>query len=131
MKISAIILSFVILVQSLDITYNDILNLNELVKHAQYHKKMYGDNFITFLSKHYGKLKKEHQEKHQEEKKEHEKLPCLFHYQLVPFYKAPFNNLASLLPSTINFIQKNSFFHYQKRYNSPDTLGIFQPPRYI
>ncbi|WGH76194.1 hypothetical protein P8625_03235 [Tenacibaculum tangerinum] len=105
--------------------------MNELIEHAQYHKKAYSDGFITFLSKHYGKLKAEHAKKHQEERKEHEKLPFQFDFHVVDFHKITFNNFAVFISSSITFVEKKDFFHHHNFYNSPDSLGIFQPPRYI
>ena len=74
-KLSAILLSSLILIQSINFSFDDVLQLDELIEHAQFHKQEYGDNFVVFLSKHYGELKAEHNEKHQEEQKDHEKLP--------------------------------------------------------
>jgi hypothetical protein len=130
-RTTAIILSIVMLFQSLNITCTNILNLDKLIEHAQFHKETYSDSFITFLSKHYGELKVAHSEKHQEEKEEHEKLPFQFDYHVVDFHKVTFENIEVPLPSTLAFIERKQLFHYQNFYNSPDALGVFQPPRYI
>lgn len=130
MKITATILSIVILIQGFNISCSDILNLNELVEHAQFHKKAYNDSFVTFLSKHYGDLKKEHAQKHQEEKEEHEKLPFQFDYHLVDFTKVTFHNLEIALYPTPVAMSKKTVFYYQDIYTSPDAIGIFQPPRF-
>ena len=63
------------MLQSFGVHYDDIVQLDELIEHAQFHSEQYGDNMIVFLSKHYGELKADHQRDHQEEKKDHEKLP--------------------------------------------------------
>ncbi|MDP2542906.1 MULTISPECIES: hypothetical protein [Tenacibaculum] len=131
MRTSSIILSIVMLFQSLNITCNNILNLDKLIEHAQFHKEAYSDGFITFLSKHYGELKVTHSEKHQEEKEEHEKLPFQFDYHLVDFHTITFENTEVSLPSTLAFIERKQIFYHQNFYNSPDALGVFQPPRYI
>lgn len=54
MKFFSIILSSLILVQSLNISLEDISKLNVLLEHAKYHQENYGDSFVEFLSEHYG-----------------------------------------------------------------------------
>jgi len=46
-KLFAILLSFLILTQSLRIDYDDIIQMDELIEHAQFHKAEYGDNFLS------------------------------------------------------------------------------------
>ncbi len=71
----AISLSLLVFFQSAGLGMADILMLDKLVEHAQYHSENYGDDFFTFFEKHYGSLKAEHQLNHNEEKQEHEELP--------------------------------------------------------
>ncbi|NAS12927.1 hypothetical protein [Poritiphilus flavus] len=128
-RLLSILLSFIILFHSLNIYFDDILELNELVEHYQFHSEEYGDSFLVFLSKHYGKLKTEHHKKHQEEQQEHEELP--------------FQNPATTL-SLLVFVQyatseyhlrtgatmkKTDGFHYLVTYTSLWDDGPFQPPR--
>ena len=42
-----------------------------------------------------------------------------------------FENTEVSLPSTLAFIERKQIFYHQNFYNSPDALGVFQPPRYI
>lgn len=130
MKLVAFILSITILIQGVNITYNDILNLDEFIEHAQFHKEQHGDTFFKFLSKHYGKLKEQHTKENQEEKSEHEQLP----FQKEYCYCLEFSRIASGFPeikfnSVTFFIEKKDVFFYQNNYTSPDKLGLFQPPR--
>lgn len=50
----AILLAGVITFQSLRISPGDVFNMGELMEHARYHKELYGDTLLTFISKHYG-----------------------------------------------------------------------------
>lgn len=129
MKLSAVILSFTILIQSFNISFSDILQLNELMEHAQFHKEKYGDDFLTFLSKHYGEDKTEHEKEHQEELPEHEELP--FSQQHIHSI-----DCSSFVLGTIDFtLEKVDFkeaktanFHYLDIYSSIYKDGILQPP---
>jgi hypothetical protein len=53
MKIIAIFLSNLVLLQSLHIDLKDINKINVLIEHAQFHQEKYGDSFIEFLYEHY------------------------------------------------------------------------------
>ena len=66
-KIGSIAISLLILFQSFNIHLDDVIELDELIEHAQFHSAEYGDNFFVFISKHYGELKAEHNQQHQEE----------------------------------------------------------------
>ncbi len=130
-KLLSILLSGLILIQSFDIDITDITRMGELMEHAQFHAEKYGDNMLVFLSKHYGELKEQHDKDHQEEKRDHEKLP--FHHQC---------NCASVVAIVMNPIQAelNSLqtpeswvanFYYQTITSSLHTKGPFQPPRTV
>lgn len=113
----------------MQVNFNDFLQLDELIEHAQLHKQKYGDNLIVFISKHYGELKREHDTENRDEKKEHDQLP--FQQQ---------SNIAFVLEFTLNFkkidsqkilFSENSetFFYYQTSHSSLHGKGIFQPPK--
>ncbi|SNR39815.1 hypothetical protein SAMN04488009_1376 [Maribacter sedimenticola] len=130
-KLFSILLSSLIMLQSFGVHYDDIVQLDELIEHAQFHSEQYGDNIIVFLSKHYGELKAEHQRDHQEEKKDHEKLPfnhsstshtCIADI-FINTYKADFNLVEFLDYSAANF-------HYHAPTSTLHTQGILQPPRF-
>ena len=125
----AISLSAILLLQGFNYGLPDLIRVGDLLEHANFHAETYGDSFTIFLSKHYGELKDQHNREHQEEEKEHEKLP--------------FNHQASA-PSFTGFVLTNSWFDtlkfsdtsffssiffYENFYSSPGKSGIFQPPR--
>ncbi|GAL68343.1 hypothetical protein JCM19301_283 [Jejuia pallidilutea] len=108
----------------------DILQLDELLEHAQFHKEEYGDNFFVFLSKHYGELKLDHSKNHQEEQSEHEQLP--FQYQgncalIIAFFQC--NSSSHFNPiEVLNITETN--FHYFNLYASLHEEELLQPPRH-
>ena len=71
-QIVHISLSFLIGLQSIGFTLADVVQLDELYEHYQYHQKELGHDLLTFLDLHYG----EHKEAHQEDHEGHEELPC-------------------------------------------------------
>ena len=128
-KLISILLSGFILLQSFHVVAEDILQLDELLEHAQYHKQEYGDNFFVFLSKHYGELKLDHSKNHQEEQNQHEQLPfqCQGHCSIIIGF-IPFQ------PSNqINYIDDFSTtetnFHYLNLYVSFHEEELLQPPK--
>ena len=130
LKLCSILVALLILIQGVNFNFGDLVQLDELIEHAQFHKEEYGDNFLVFLSKHYGELKAEHSEKHQEEAPEHEQLPL--NQQLSPLLVlSPFiidHQLHADL--TIDFsIGNENLFHYSFSNSSLFSLGVFEPPR--
>jgi hypothetical protein len=128
-KLIAIILSGFILIQSFQIGAEDMLQLDELIEHAQFHKQEYGDNFFVFISKHYGELKAEHSKNHQEEKQDHEQLPfqCQGHSTTI-IASLPFNNCNNFNVVEITASSESSF-HYLNLYSSLHEKELLQPPR--
>ncbi|SEK25261.1 hypothetical protein SAMN04488008_101143 [Maribacter orientalis] len=128
-KLFSILLSSLIMLQSFGVHYDDIIQLDELIEHAEFHKAQYGDNIIVFLSKHYGDLKLEHQRDHQEEKKDHEKLPFNHSSSITSVADMVINPFKTELNQfeIVDFKVLN--FHYQAPTSSIHTEGILQPPR--
>ncbi len=128
-KIASILVAFLLLFQSLNIHFDDIAELDELIEHAQFHANEHGDNFFVFISKHYGELKKDHEQQHQEEKEEHERLP--FQHQSPTFFSPVFvlcqNGLNTDFVEEINYPAAN--YHYFMTYHSLYQDRPFQPPR--
>ncbi|APY08578.1 hypothetical protein BWZ20_09810 [Winogradskyella sp. J14-2] len=128
-KLTAILLSSFILIQSFQISIDDIMQLDELIEHAQFHKQEYGDNFFVFLSKHYGELKAEHTEHNHKEQSDHEQLPfqCQGHYvSLLAIVQSPFqpsSDTFEISPTT------EANFHYLNLYASISNTQLLQPPR--
>lgn len=128
-KLFSISLSFLVLLQSFGLHFDDLVQIDEFVEHAQFHSEQYGDNVVVFISKHYGKLKAEHEKEHQEEEQEHEELPfqhqshtsCITDFTLntyVSEFKAPEFSEFSI-----------ANFYYQASSSSLHSEGLFQPPR--
>lgn len=129
LKITSIAISFLILVQSFNIHFNDILELDELIEHAQFHADEHGDNFLVFISKHYGELKAEHSKNHQEEQEEHDQLPFQHQGQTASLYAFVLNQAPENTFEIALSLERNTNFFYQASYHSLDQEGLFQPPR--
>ncbi|MBO0331105.1 hypothetical protein [[Muricauda] lutisoli] len=128
-KIVTIGISLLILLQSANIHFKDLVELGQLVEHYQFHNEEYGDSFMVFVSKHYGELKASHSEKHQEEQKEHEKLPFQHQTQCAQalvFVLGVDNFVGSR--SEIPIASKGNF-HYQISYSHIWGDDPFQPPK--
>ena len=130
-ELFAISISLLLLFQSINIQFNDLLEMDGLVEHYQFHKAEYGDNFLVFLSKHYGELKEDHQQKHQEEQQDHDKLPFqnLPSFQLL-MYVSDLRPYAASCNSEIQ-IEKSVNFWYQNSYSFVFDEGLFQPPKQV
>lgn len=131
LKITSILISSLILIQSFNIHFDDIVEIDELIEHAQFHAEEYGDNFFVFISKHYGELKAEHSQKHQEEKEDHEQLPFQNQCNLASFSAFVLNQTANDYPVVIDFVYGcDSNYFYQVSYHSLAQEGLLQPPRH-
>ncbi|MEZ4874162.1 MAG: hypothetical protein R2793_01580 [Flavobacteriaceae bacterium] len=127
----AIPLSILLLLQSTSIGVGDLLKLNYLIEHAQYHSEQYGDSLFVFLSKHYGELKKDHLEYPHEGQGEHEKLPFNHHscHHFSPvFVLLPLDGFEG--KNTEFAARTEAYFFYKEPYSSPYKSGIFQPPKH-
>ncbi len=128
-KLSSIAVSFLILVQSFNVHIDDIVELDELIEHAQFHAEEHGDNFLVFISKHYGELKAEHSKKHQEEQEEHEQLPFQHQYQTTSLSAFVLNQTTDYPLEITLVLDRDSNYFYQASYHSLAQEGLFQPPR--
>ena len=129
-KIITIGISLLILLQGANIHFKDLVELGQLFEHYQFHNEEYGDDFTVFVSKHYGELKASHSEKHQEEQKEHEKLPFQHQYHcsqphVFVLGADNFINSRSEIPVT-----EKGNFHYQISYSHIWGDNPFQPPKH-
>lgn len=116
--------------QSAHITPADLTGLDELMEHASYHQQQFGDNFVTFLSKHYGDQKEDHSQKHQEEKPQHEQLPFqqLAHLMCLNASMLRQPALELVLPLDLADDTHPNFYYFRPGYSGFQS-GIFQPPR--
>ncbi|ASV32480.1 hypothetical protein CJ263_00055 [Maribacter cobaltidurans] len=129
-KIFSILMSFVILLQSVGLHSDDLVQIDEFIEHAKFHSEQYGDNVLVFISKHYGELKAAHEREHQEEKKDHEQLPFQHHCHLSSIVAYTNNPLDSELETPIITEFKATHFFYQAPFSSSHTKGLLQPPRH-
>lgn len=126
-KVLALMYSFLILVQSFNISLEDFSKINALIEHAQFHKEMYGDTFFQFLAEHYGNA----QENHQGDHKEHKDLPFKDSHHMCSHIYQPF-----ITPNTSfnldyqEFVEKSSNFFYKERATYFNKSAVFQPPKY-
>lgn len=129
MKISSFFMALLFLFQGTYWNMDDISRIGVLIEHARYHADAYGDNFMVFLSKHYGELQQEHDEKHQEERSEHEGLP--FQNHCCVLVVADLTGLATPYTLTNSSANNDAIqnFHYQDNYASLACFEIFEPPR--
>lgn len=111
--------------------FTDIAQFDEFIEHAKFHSEEHGDNILVFISKHYGELKADHQENHQEEESEHEKLP--FNHSSgshtlnsIMFVFDTFKNELQI-PDFTTVAESN--FYYQIPTSNLHQKGLFQPPR--
>jgi len=129
-KIVTIGISMLILLQGANVHFKDLVELGELIEHYQFHNEEYGDNFMVFVSKHYGELKVSHNEKHQEEQKEHEKLPFQHQTQCAQPLVFVLGG-DNLIYSRSEFpLEAKGNFHYEMSYSHIWGDDPFQPPKH-
>lgn len=126
----SILLAPLLLLQSLHISIADLVQVDELVEHARYHQQEFGDNFLTFLSKHYGSLKEDHAKKHSEEKPQHEQLPFqqLSHFSGLQVVISRHFGMEFETPSDFPASENTQFYYYLSDYSGFQS-GVFQPPK--
>lgn len=130
-KLLAILLASLILMQSLRIDYDDIVQIDDLIEHAQFHKNEYGDGFLVFISKHYGELKDDHNKNHKEEKKDHERLPFQCHDHILTITAFVLQDYFLEINATELLELKDNRFHYQLSKSTLHKKGLLQPPKLV
>ncbi len=130
-KIASIALSFLILIQSFNMDLGDLVHVDDLMEHAEYHSEKYGDDFLVFISKHYGELQEEHNQDHQDEKKKHEELPFTHHCCSHAFTALVLNRFEMQVLKTEPVADSTTNFHYLDNYSSLEKSDIFQPPQQV
>lgn len=128
MKFFSIVLSSLILVQSLNISIEDISKLDVLLEHAEYHQKNYDDSFLEFLCEHYGnQIAEDTSNNHKEHKDlpfKHDSNTCNNLNWTIVLNSSfiEIKNTTVLESSTSNFFYKESTSVFEKQ-------SIFQPPK--
>ncbi len=128
-KYLSISLSILILIQSFGMDFRDLAHIDDLIEHAQFHSDKYGDNFLVFLSKHYGALEEEHSQDHQEEKQDHEQLPFNNHCCSNSIVVYMVNKLQVPVVNTVPVFNYTTNFYYLDNYSFLEKSDIFQPPK--
>ena len=124
------VLSLMLLLQSVHISFTDLTRLDELAEHARYHQQQFGDNFLIFLSKHYGSQKADHSQQHREEMPQHEQLPFQQLAHMMGAYAFMLRQPAMELACPLyNTQEKQPNFYYLRPGSTGFRSGIFQPPR--
>ena len=127
MKIIAILLSNLILIQSLSINLESFSKLNVLLEHAQFHQEKYGDSLFEFLYEHYGDKDILTANNHDE----HEDLPFKESSQTFNHHISVFDfNIALFeLKSNVVLNLKPNYF-YKDSYSFFEKPTVFQPPKH-
>ncbi|WP_225035331.1 hypothetical protein [Winogradskyella sp. SM1960] len=126
-KLVAFTYSLLILFQSFNISLEDFSKFGVLLEHADYHKEMYGDTFIEFLTEHYGDAKVTHDNDH----KEHEDLPFKDAHHICSHISPVFINTAITYDFTQQDFVKIPFnFYYTDSHTNFEKSSVFQPPKH-
>lgn len=130
-KLISVVLSSLIFIQSFQIDLGDLVQLDELIEHAQFHNAEYGDNLLVFLSKHYGDSKAEHSERHQEEQEDHEQLPFQQNPLIAGLSVFVLEDTKVEINKELIVDQgKTTFFYHIQDYESFKS-SILQPPQHV
>ena len=128
-KLFSIFISSIILVQSFNIHFGDVLKLEELMEHAKFHEDKYGDDFLVFLSKHYGDLKQSHKKQHKKEEKDHSHPP-INHDCSTQLQTSFVINISSFTIENLPIVKTVTNFQYQDDSSTFEKQKIFQPPQF-
>mgnify|MGYP005820859451 CR=1 FL=1 len=115
--------AFILLLQSLHVGLEDIVKIPELIEHYQEHKIEHGDDFLSFLNKHYGSEKHDHNS----EDPDHENLP--FHHTQHLCIDLKVEVPIAFYLNDIHLDQSKHFFVYNEPITSKATCAIHQPPK--
>ena len=129
LKISAIILSSVILIQSITFSSTAIVEIADFVEHYNFHKQTQDDSLVEFFSKHYGELKAQHSQDHPTEHNDHQKLPLHNLGSSSILFAGLFD---SSFENSLEFDFSSSYlnnFRYTCGVSSFNPLDLLQPPR--
>ena len=122
----SIVFANLILFQSFQISFEDLVKVDDLLEHASYHQEMYGDTFFEFLDEHYSENFSNHNENHEE----HENLPFKHDskncHQTISIFTLNFSNFEISLNQEID---SNMHFFYKDLYAFLNKSTIFQPPK--
>lgn len=122
----SILFSGIILVQSFNISFEDVSKLNVLLKHMEYHQITFGDNYIDFLVKHYSEDINQHDNNHEE----HKNLPFKDGHQTSTHVDTSYTCDAGYFSIEYDtFIDFPFNFFYKESTSNFEKPSIFQPPK--
>ncbi len=129
LRITAFILSSVILLQSVTFSSSALVEILSFIEHYNYHKLTNDDSFVEFVSLHYGDLKAKHTQDHPEEHKDHQQLPLNNLHSTSILYVSciDFSSYNLLDINLLDFYLNN--FRYTPGSSSFNPLDLIQPPR--
>ena len=123
-KISVIILSFTILIQSFNFELTDVNKISTLVDHITTHVET-GDSFADFISMHYGSKLSTHKNEH----KEHRELPFK-HEHLEAHFQYVYTLISEdIFVSFEDITFKENKFVYNEPTSNSFVNNVFQPPQ--
>lgn len=126
-RLTAFVLSILLLGQSFQVNAADMLQLDDLSKHLTEHMQESGDSVFEFISLHYGNQKIAHSNKHSQ----HKNLPFqqeIDRLSLSSFYTQDNTSLGFKL---ILVRSIKARFYYLDFQSSFDFIPIFQPPIHL
>ena len=118
-----------ILFQSLGLHASDFNRIDAMMRHLQRHEKDFGDNLFSFLDKHYGLQKDQHDKDGKHGTEDHEELP--FKHKMCQIS----TTVQVVLPTLLGIdhlspsIRKEAHHFVKTQYSFLDQHEIFQPPR--
>lgn len=122
----AIFYALLILLQSLNISFEDVSKFSALFEHAAFHQETYGDSFLDFIAEHYGMASADYKIDHSEHKDlpfKHDHKTCC--HVNTSFILHHFDFVASY-PS---FIEIPFNFFYEESTSLFEKPSVFQPPK--
>ncbi|EGV42216.1 hypothetical protein BZARG_494 [Bizionia argentinensis JUB59] len=126
-KLVSIAFSFLILFQSVNISFEDFARFGVLLEHAEYHQEQYGDSFFEFLAEHYGDAEFHPASEH----KEHEELPFKEHHNTCVHSATVFTlTVQDYQIAYPSFIEIPFNFFYQDSISLFEKPAVFQPPKH-
>lgn len=128
-KLISSLFTILIFSQSIGTYFGTVEEFQVLLEHAKVHSEEYGDNFIVFLSKHYGDMKEHHSHDDQDKENQHEDLPFTHNECSHSPVTLTETFIAFSLLKVESIGDRVSMFGYEDLYTSPYTSGIFQPPK--
>ena len=128
-KVLSFTVAFLLLMQSANVHVNDVLLINNLMEHLDFHESTYGDDIFAFLNKHYGSDKEGLD--HDKENSHNHELP--FTHNVCADASMVF--VVDLNPikwesSLIGIAGQKDYF-YTNNYSFLSNNDIFQPPQRV